>query len=166
MQRYSCNSEETSNSLKASFSRWVFKSHLSKFCKLFPVDAQIHLSQISERAIASRARNVKSSGKYCRIRGFASGGADFLRRKVEGTDRKNRRIGQEKSCKHVKTSSGRDPSLRGPVGQRPQDFTTLFERGSLCRVHASSAGDSQRLSAIPVKIVCTRVTEVKAILQR
>lgn len=55
----------------------MFKSHLSKFCKLFPVDAQIHLSQISERAIASRARNVKSPGKYCRIRGFASGGEDF-----------------------------------------------------------------------------------------
>lgn len=70
---------------------------------------------------------MKSSGKYCRIRGFASGGADFLRRrKVEGTDRKNRRIGQEKSCKHVKTSSGRDPSLRGPVGQRLQDILQPF----------------------------------------
>lgn len=77
------NLEPSLHSLKASFSRWrirqfgVFKSHLSKFCKLFPVDAQIHLSQISERAIASRARDVKSPGKYCHIRGFASGGEDF-----------------------------------------------------------------------------------------
>lgn len=42
-------------------------------------------------------------------------------------DRKNRGSGYGKSCKHVKTSSGRDPSLRGPVGQRPQDFTTLLK---------------------------------------
>lgn len=76
-------------------------------------------------------------------------------------DRKNRRPGYEKSCKHVKTSSGRDPSLRGPVGQRPQDFTTLLKEDPSV---ASTLGDSQRLSAIPVKIVCTRMTE--AILRR
>lgn len=56
MQRYSCNSGnvEQLESMIFTVTFRVFKSHLSKFCKLFPVDAQIHLSQISERAIASR----------------------------------------------------------------------------------------------------------------
>lgn len=50
------------------------------------------------------------------------------------------------------------------LDQRLRDYNP-FEEGSLYRVHAFFARNSQRLSVIPVKIVCTDVTEV-AIVQR